>query len=89
MNDPQDPPEDKRFSGSICLNVYIDIEDVTGANAKAVADEALEALKHDLRNLPQYSMIELETHDLWQINRRPGFWDKVDQAYDHAKDNTT
>jgi hypothetical protein len=50
---------------------------------------SLEALKHDLRNLPQYSMIELETHDLWQINRRPGFWDKVDQAYDHAKDNTT
>lgn len=85
MMDPQEAPEDKRFSGSICISVYVKVEDITGNDANEVADEAVKGLRGHLRNHPQYDLIEVETHDLWQVNREPGFWDKVDEAYDAKK----
>jgi hypothetical protein len=89
MSDPQDAPEDKLFSGSIHISVYVKIDDINGESTDAVAQEAVKGLRDDLRNMPQYDMIELETHDLWQTNRKPDFWDKVDQAHDHAKHHRT
>lgn len=86
MNDPQDAPEDKMFSGSIAITVYMKIENVSGNDANQVANEAVSALKHCLRNEPEYDLIELDSHDLWQTNREPDFWDKVDAAYDRVKD---
>lgn len=85
MTDPQEAPEDKRFSGSICISVYVKVEDITGNNAQDVADEALMGLRDNLRNNPEYDHIELESHDLWHVNREPSFWDKVDHAYDAKK----
>ena len=85
MTDPQEAPEDKRFSGTICISVYVKVEEITGNNAGEVAEEAVTGLQDNLRNHPQYDHIELESHDLWQVNREPDFWDKVDDAYDAKK----
>lgn len=85
MIDPQEAPEDKRFSGSVAITVYLKVEEVNANDAEEVATEAVDALKHTLRNEPQYDTIELDSHDIWEVNKPVTFWDRVDEAYDAKK----
>jgi len=85
MIDPQEKPDDKLFSGSVAITVYLKVEEVNANDAKEVADEAVKALQHTLRNEPHYDNIELESHDIWEVDPPITFWDMVDDAYDAKK----
>lgn len=83
--DPNETPDYKFYSGDIFLSVRVTVSKVEAHSIEEVADSGKDAIANLLHQLPNVA-VSLDDHDLCEVNRRPDFWDKVDEAYDRRKD---
>jgi len=88
MMNPPDDPELKLYSGDVFLTICVVHTKTEASSIEELEQDTLKAVRGlfstDSSEIASIN-IELEDSDLMQVNREPDWWDKVDAARDHLK----
>ena len=83
-----DPIEDRNpreFEGIVYLTVICKFTKTEASSKSSLAEEIRSTIKSKLSDFD--CNVEVEDTDISEVSPEPTFWDKVDAAYQHKKEN--
>ena len=83
--DPHDNTNPREFEGMVYLTVICKFTKTEASSKSDLAEEIRSTVKHKLSDLQ--CDVEIEDTDIIEIGAKPSFWDEVDAAYQHKKEN--
>ncbi len=82
---PNDEHKPLKFEGTVYLTVICKFSNTEASSKDDLAQEIRSTIKNKLNTL--HCDVEIEDVDMIETTREPGFWERVDDAYQHQKEN--
>lgn len=83
--DPNEDRNPREFEGIVYLTVIFKFTKTEAENKTILAQEIRSAVQHKLSDFD--CSVEVEDTDISEVSPEPTFWDRVDAAYQHKKEN--